>query len=344
MLCEESQRVAPFSRWPAAGPGGGGAGAGASGQGGEGGGGSSSGCGAPPFVGGYAGLNLAMHPSYSIDMALEDYPQWTYHPDSGEVRVHEVGVWWDGGDALRTHPPTTGDRGSGVGSIANLWRDATLEIRELNFRFEWQAGPEYCSRTNGSLPKFVIAHSSTELNANADVGARPMLYWSEMTTSDTAAFNRPDTLVICPAQGTSQSWSETAYSESGTYYPDQAQPVYWADEAGTFQRKPVIGAAEIVTIEMRMLAIATPEHPRGLIAVRVYRRNGDVFERGCPWDRDENEAVGVSYLHEIQMFGGGYYNSANQFHENNFTRVGGHITLASGCGGWLGPRPGFVQV
>ncbi len=104
------------------------AGTGSGGQGGEGGGGV--GCGGAPQVGAYADLNLAMYPVYSIDMALQDYPQWTAHPDSGEVRVHEVGIWWDGGDALRTHPPTVEQRGSGIGGsptsgATRRWRSAS---------------------------------------------------------------------------------------------------------------------------------------------------------------------------------------------------------------------------
>jgi hypothetical protein len=315
---------------------------GSSGQGGEGGGGIGTGCG-DAFVGGYAALNLAEHPVYSIDMTLQDYPQWTVQ-GSGEVKEHEVGIWWDGGDALRTHPPTSEQVGSGIGALTNLWQDGSLEIRELNFRFEFQAGPEYCSRTNGNLPKFVIAHSTTTLDPSANAVARPMLYWREVDSADNPKFNRPNTLAICPAQGTLQSWSETEYSEDGTFWPMQFQPVYWADTADTFGGAPVLDATEIVTIEMRMISIATREYPRGLIAVRVYRRNGDVFERGMPWDRDRNHAVGISYIQEIQMFGGGYYNNANTFHENNYTRIGGHITLARACGGWLGPRAGFVQV
>jgi hypothetical protein len=295
------------------------------------------------FVGSYAALNLADHPIYSIDMALEDYPRWNAQ-GSGEVSEHEVGIWWDGGDALRTHPPTAEQSGSGIGALSNLWRNATLEIRELNLRFEFQAGPEYCSRTNGNLPKFVIAHSTTSMRMSADPVARPMLYWREVTTADNPMFNRPDTLAICPAQGTWQSWSETEYAEDGTAWPMQFQPVYWADAADTFGGAPVLDATEIVTIEMRMISIATAEYPRGLIAVRAYRRNGDVFERGMPWDRDPNHAVGISYIQEIQMFGGGYYNNANALHENNYTRIGGHITLARSCGGWLGPRAGFVRV
>lgn len=307
-----------------------------------GGGGPSTGCG-EAFVGSYAALNLAEHPVYSIDMTHEDYPRWNV-PGSGEVAEHEVGIWWDGGDALRTHPPTMAQCGSGIGALGNLWRDATLEIRELNLRFEFQAGPEYCSRTNGNLPKFVIAHASRQLVAGVDPTSRPMLYWRETDTADNPMFNRPNTLAICPAQGTVQSWSETEYSENGTPWPMQFQPIYWADQADTFGGAPVLDATEIVTIEMRMLSIATAAHPRGLIAVRVYRRNGEVFERGMPWDLDENHVVGESYMQEIQMFGGGYYNNANAFHANNYTRIGGHITLATNCGGWLGPRAGFVLV
>lgn len=308
-----------------------------SGDGGAGGGGPSN-----VTVGSYADLNLEAHAIYSIDMALQDYPQWSAHPDSGEVRVHETGIWWDGGDALRSHPPTVEQRGSGIGSITNLWRDATFAIRKLNFRFEWQAGPEYCSRTNGNLPKFVIALTAPELSVDAKGGARPMLYWRELDSADNQKFNRPDTLAICPAQGTVQLWAESEYSEETTFWPMQAQPLYFADSAGTFQGAPIIDPSEIVTIEMRMIAISTRAHPRGLIAVRVYRRNGEFIERGCPWDLDAPEVVDLSYLHEIQMFGGGYYNNANPHHENNFTRVGGHITLAANYDGWLGPRAGFV--
>lgn len=293
-------------------------------------------------IGSWANLNLQQHPIYSIDMSLRDYPQWSAHPDSGEVRVHEVGTWWDGGDALRTHPPTTAERGSGIGSLTNLWRNGTLAIRELNFRFEWTAGPQYCSRTNGNLPKFVIVHAVNSLNTNAPIAARPMLFLAEMFEPDNAAHRRADTLTICPAQGTVRSFSLDPYSENGTTYANQIQPVYWADTAATFNGRPVIGAGEIVTFEMRMLAISTATHPRGLIGVRIYRRNGMVYERGCPWNWDTNVALNVSYLQEIQMFGGGYYNNANPANANNYTKVGGLITLAANYGGWLGPRAGFV--
>ncbi|MBX3190618.1 MAG: hypothetical protein KF819_26695 [Labilithrix sp.] len=293
------------------------------------------------FIGSYANLNLQAHAIYSIDMALMDYPQWTFAPDSGETRVHEVGTWWDGGDALRMHPPTVSERGSGIGAITNLWRNATFAIRELNFRFEWQAGPEYCSRSQ-LTPKFVIAHSSPALDIGSPVRNRPMLYLPQVNEADNATLNRANTLTIVPAQGTVRSFSLDPYSENGTYYGNQVQPFYFANTDGTFNGRPVIGANQVITFEMRMLAIGTAAHPRGLIAVRTYLRNGAVYERGCPWDWDAAATLNTSYLNEIQMFGGGYFNVGNPAHPNNYTRVGGLITLAANHGGWLGPRPGFV--
>lgn len=303
-------------------------------------------------VGAYAGMNLATYPIYSIDLSQNDYVTWgDVSDDGGAIETHHVGSWWDGRDSVRMFPPTVNDRGSGL-CVFNLWVNATLAVRRLNIRFEFRVGPEYCSRTNSALPKWVLVQTTRSLVDGAGVVDRPMYFLGAMDSApDNATFRRADTLAVCPSQGTSQSWgSDNPYDTGGSFYPNSVMPFYLADSASTFNSRAVIGPSEIITVECRMSAVSSTAFPNGYIGYRVYRRNGEVFYRGCPWNRDAAATVNASYFQDIQMMGGGYYNSAPAAHPNLYTEIGGYLTLAANLAdtdgpnnnGWLGPRAGFV--
>lgn len=55
----------------------------------------------------------------------------------------------------------------------------------------------------GPGPKFAIVHTRRSLTTgNAE--DRPMLFLGHMTSSDDPSFNRAETIVMAPAQGTTQ--------------------------------------------------------------------------------------------------------------------------------------------
>jgi hypothetical protein len=300
----------------------------------------------------YAARDLEANPITSFDVANNDMPHWG--TTGGSSVTHETGTWWDGGDSYRLHPPTT-QQSSGIGSIDNLWKNGTFEIKKFNFRFEFQAGPNYYSTVSG-FPKWVIVHAGPlEPFQGPRSPTRPMLYMAMATEADNPA-NHTNGMCIAPAQGTSRCFSEHTHSEAGdpgtSYYQNQPQPVYFYDSPGTgVGGGPIVAASEIVTVEMRMQSWSTDQYPNGVIGWRVYRRNGEVYERSCAWNWEAGHPLDHCFFAEIQQFGGGYYNIGSPYHADRYTRVGGLITLAANLpdnsgldsDGWLGPRAGFLE-
>lgn len=297
-------------------------------------------------VGPYASMHLGDHPIYSIDMAHEDYAihyngvtigtgTSTHHPDG----------WWDGGAFSRMTPPTVDGLERGI-AIHDVWRGATLAIQEINLRFEWRGSGSLGSLWSGG--KFLISHFRETL-AEGDAETRPMLFAAVMSAADDPAFNRPFTFSFAPAQGTVQAWGPDGYFDTYpplSYWPSGAQSFYMADAddlgTGTFAGRPLFASDEYLTFEVRIQSIASAELPHGLIALRVYRRNGEVYERGAPFDIDAGEDLG-DYFAELQQFGCGQYNVAPAPSPDLYMDVGGYITLAREYGGWMGPRAGFVE-
>jgi hypothetical protein len=101
-----------------------------------------------------------------------------------------------------------------------------------------------------------------------------------------------------------------------------------------------VPSSEYLTFEYRIVTIATPTHPRGLIALRIYRRNGTFIERGIPWNWDAVKPLG-NYVTEVQQFGCGQYNTVPAPNADLYMDIGGYVTVARDLNGWLGPRPGF---
>jgi hypothetical protein len=64
------------------------------------------------------------------------------------------------------------------------------------------------------------------------------------------------------------------------------------DDIGTFGGRPLIEFNEVVTFEVRLISKSTTAYPRGLIAYRLYRENGETYEQGIPWNLDTNVPLG----------------------------------------------------
>jgi len=295
-------------------------------------------------IGSYADLNLAVHPVYSIDMALGDYGMfysYTPVPGGSGTSTHHPSGWPLGGGAFcRITPPTVGDQGRGI-ELLNLWRNASIPIQELNVRWEWR-GSDSLASIDTSGPKFLIAHAYSALDPT-DQGAdsRPILFLTKLDTIATKPmYSRDNTLVLGPAQGAFAGYGEPVYAETVPpldYWVSSFLQFYLTNtlDTGTFQGRPLVEVSEVVTFEMRLISISTPEYPRGLIAYRVYRENGDIFEQGIPWDFNPTAPLG-HYIGDIQQFGCGYWNNAPS--GSHYMDVGGYITVARNFGGWLGRR------
>jgi hypothetical protein len=292
-------------------------------------------------VGSYANLNLATYPVYSIDMGVADYA--TYRSPGNEAdtgtSTHHASGWPLGGGAFsRITPPIVNDRGRGI-LLANLWRDVTLGIQDFNLRWEWRSSSDLASMA-GTGPKFLIGHCRDSL---ADSGAdrRPMLFLTPMNEQAANNYSRDNSLAMAPGQGTTQGWGVVDYGDASPpvhFHSDESYQQFYltnSGDSGTFQGRPLIELGEVVTFELRLITIATTAYPRGLIAFRMYRENGQVFERGIPWNWDANVPLGC-YLKEIEEFGAGYWNFVPG--GNYFLDVGGYITVARNFGGWLGRR------
>lgn len=270
--------------------------------------------------------------------------------------------WWDGsGNTVQMRPPTGSDQGSGVGAI-NIWNNATFQCRQINIRWEWQCSNNFCLDST-NFPKFIIVNTYTQFQSIPTVPAdRPMMYIGDMTESGNGQVDRANTLHIVPAQGTSRLFTRnnispavvvTDWVDGGPIGPatycSMPQPFYIRATSGTDNfGNPIIPTSEVICIELRVNVMATADEPNGLIGMRVYRRNGQVFERCCAWTWETGKTVDTNYISEIQQFGGGYYNLGNASDPNLWTKMGRRITVGTNLQPtqgryWMGPPENFVQ-
>jgi hypothetical protein len=298
-------------------------------------------------VGSYANMDLDTYPIYSIDMGLNDYGiMRTQGSDEGTgTSTHVASSWPLGGVGYcRITPPTTAGYERGI-NVSNIWQSGTLAIQDFNVRWEWRANSTFCSMA-GTGPKFAIIHTARSL-ASENADDRPVMFLRPMDTADNSSLNRANTLVTCPAMDTTQGWGNAVYDDASTfddppgtltYYPNSIQPYYHTNDGdtGTFQGNPKVEVGEVITFEMRVLTTASVAYPRGLIAMRMYRENGFVAERGIPWDWDTSVPLG-SYVQEVQQFGCGQWNALPGSNVQ-WMDVGGYVTLARDLNGWLGRR------
>lgn len=323
---------------------------------------SSTGGGVVGQVGPYSALNLATNPISSIDMSAADYsifatqgaPSMVGTPTgiagSGNS-THVASAWPLGGTGYcRINPPTTSGFERGI-YVGNLWRNASLAIQELNYRFEWRVSPNFFAY-NGDGSKFSITHVRRTLTLGSP-DDRPVIFLQKCNQHG-GQYDRANTAVFGPACTTVAGYCPNEYGDTyvesgGTvdYYLTCPWTYYMVNsgDSGTFQGAPKIQAGEVITIEHRLVSKAIAGYPRGLLAIRVYRENGDFFQKGIPWNWDTNIPLN-GYMYEIQQFGMGQWNTAPGANAE-YADVGGIITIARDLstlrpdlGGWLGRRAG----
>lgn len=283
---------------------------------------------------------------------------------NGGIVTFESQAWWNGGSVgvCRMRPPTTGNTRSGLGGQLTgwpLWKNATKSIRQLNFRVEQLFSDLFCQ--NGTqYPKYFIFQIYPELSETpSDETKRPMIFIENGSSwADPAVAN---TLVFAPAIGTLMMHSSTnivpaadadARIASGNDDPGTfgtvTQPFYIRTTSGTDSvGNPIIPTSEVICMEVRLQMMSTAGEPGGIVGWRVYRRNGEVFERCCALDWDDTYAPDTYYIAGIDSFGGGYYNNGQTSDPDLWSMVGRRITIGFNYEptvgrAWIGPPTGFV--
>jgi hypothetical protein len=282
---------------------------------------------------------------------------------NGGIVTFETASWWNGTTGVcRMRPPTVGDSRSGLGGLLTgwpLWKGATKAVRQLKFRTEVMFSDAFCQAGVG-YPKYYIFQIYPELSTSpSDQTKRPMIFIENGSSWASPAV--ANSLVFAPAMGTLMMHSSTNIIPaadsadrvaSGNHDPGTfgtvRQPFYVRATAGTDSGgNPIIPTSEIVCMEIRLQMMSTAGEPGGVCGWRVYRRNGQVFERCCALNWDDTYAPDTYYIAGIDSFGGGYYNNANASSPNLWTMVGRRITIGFNYQptvgrAWLGPPTGFV--
>lgn len=283
---------------------------------------------------------------------------------NGGIVTFETASWWNGSAGVcRMRPPTVGDSRSGLGGLTTgwpLWKGATKAVRQLNFRTEVMFSDAFCTAGVGYPKYYIFQIYPTLTSSPQDETKRPMFFIENGSSWASPAV--PNSLVFAPAMGTLMMHSSSnivpaadaadriasGNSDPGTFGTVR-QPFYIRATAGTDTGgNPIIPTSEIICLEVRLQMMSSADEPGGLAGFRVYRRNGQVFERCCALGWDDTYLVNTYYIAGIDSFGGGYYNNANASSASLWTMVGRRITIGFNYQptvgrAWIGPPQGFVQ-
>lgn len=295
--------------------------------------------------------------SFDVNSTL---PSWGTTNGASMTFANET--WWNGASVpvCTLLPPTSAESSSGFGHF-DVWKSATKQVRQANLRWEARVSDAFCDDAS-QLPKLVIMRTYTQFQAEPSVAAqRPMMFLQHPSIDNSPSPAVDDALIFCPAANTLRVWSSSDLTpapdaadrvasgdtDPGTF-PQMRQPVYIRATSGTDPSgNPIYDADEYVCIEMRVNVMATTDEPNGVIAMRLYFRDGRVITRACAWTWDDSWTVDTNYIEAIEQFGGGYYNNANSGAANLWTKVGRRITVATNYQptvgrAWIGPPTGFV--
>lgn len=286
----------------------------------------------------WANLNLAANPINGINFAAQDYPVWT--PDNATYHTYIAGGAWDGSPAVRIRGSQVAETACGTGNWVNLWRNGSLAIRRLNFRFQARFGATMIQNWRGGDWKWIIIQTNPTLINSPDPGGgeRPMMHFAYNAETNTSGPHKLGWSVACSTVG---NFNRTPpFTEA--YWPSVNADAFLGAAAGTFNGKPVIGPNEWINFEMEAITQSTPAAPNGLIRGILTRRNGQRFELSIPWNYDDGWTVG-DYIHGVQLIGG-YFNQAVTASDANTYYELANLVFAANQTQELGPPDGFVQV
>lgn len=290
--------------------------------------------------------------SFDVNSTL---PNWGN--TGGAVLSFANETWWNGASVpvCTMRPPTAEQNSSGLGHF-EVWKNATKAVRQINLRWETLFSDLYCDDAT-QLSKLVIMRTYTQFQAVPTVPAqRPMLFTQHPAIDNSPVPTVDDALIFCPANNTLRLFSSSNITPAPTtddgdgdpgFFPSMRQPAYLRATAGTDPAgNPIYAASEHICIEMRVNLMATADEPFGVIAMRVYFRNGTFIERASAWTWDSSWTVDTNYFEAIEQFGGGYYNNANSGAANLWSKVGRRFTIACNYQptvgrAWIGKPTGF---
>lgn len=283
---------------------------------------------------------------------------------NGGIVTFENQSWWNGSSVgvCRMRPPTVDNSRSGLGGLLTgwpLWKNGTKSVRQLNFRIEAMFSDAFCLEST-QYPKYFIFLLYDQLSPSApDTNRRPMFFIAHGNQdSDLGVAN---SIVFSPATGTLRLYSSSNIvpaadaadriasgdTDPGTF-ATMRQPFYIRSTSGSDSLgNPIIPTSEIICMEIRLQMMSTTDEPGGVVGFRVYRRNGQVFERCCALQWDTSYPVNTYYIGGIDSFGGGFYNNGQASSSNLWTMVGRRIGIAFNYlptlgRAWIGPPTGFV--
>lgn len=276
---------------------------------------------------------------------------------SGASVNYATESWWNGTTTVGTFTPPTGNDAYAGFSNISFWNNATNVVRQVNVRWEFKLS-DADLLNSAALPKWLIIDTYRELSTGETVlKDRPMLYLAHMTEADNAGNRIDNALTAVPAQGTVRCFlssnvtpAPTADSGNCTGYQNQRQQWQVRATAGTDgSGNPIVDNDEYMVVEMRVNVMGTTDEPNGVIAMRIYRQNGTVFERATAWtntpnDQGERPLINTNYIARIDVGGGGYYNLGST---GQAVKIGRRLTLATNYQpttgrAWLGPPEGFA--
>ena len=278
----------------------------------------------------YANRDLELYPinafdeSQAIPLFVTDGPTFIAYEATGN-RL--------GGPCRKFTPPTSIGAYSGYGQF-DLNKAGSFAFRRMAMRFEMQIGASYGSNNNGDAVKLLIINMTDTLGGATTT--RPMLYLDARPGDETGL--PANYVMLALAQGTTKRYSATA----SVSYPDGTTPFFFGPSATTWNGRPVVGAAEWVSVSYYMNSQAEAGYPNGRLWMKVTRQNGNVladFSHAYNIDAGANADDFIAVLDIL----GGYYNfAANVQEATNFLRIA-YPTFQANANAPLEPRTGFAQ-
>lgn len=277
----------------------------------------------------YANRDLGLYPINAFD---ESQPTPLF-VTGGSTVTYEATANRLGGPDRKFTPPTSDGAYSGYGQF-DLNGAGTFGFRRMAIRFEMQIGATYGSNNIRDAVKLLIINMTDTLGGATTT--RPMLYLDSRRDEPEMQDNY---VMLALAQGTTRRYSASVTS----VFPDGTTPFFFGPTATTtLSGRPVVGAAEWVSVSYYMNSQAETGYPNGRLWMKVTRQNGAVladFSHAYNIDAAANPDDFIAVLDIL----GGYYNfAANAQEATNFLRIA-YPTFQANANAPLEPRTGFVQ-
>jgi hypothetical protein len=299
-------------------------------------------------IGAYADISFAESDIYSIDMALDDYAIFSGFTNGSTATRHASG-WPIGNGGYCRFIPSTAQGGPDETSAGVAFGLASQNIRVMNVRHQQRFGattPALVHAATMTGAKFALFHFDANPSGGGGDRQRAVYAIQDVTTADNSGNNRADTLTLAPGANTYWCYGDEAYETSHpplTFYMNGPQGVYWKNTASgdtTFQGLDLIPADEVIEIEYRLQTISQSGYTQGYNGFRIYRSNGQVFERGVPWTIGGEFGLGY-YFVDCQMLGCGQWNDGVP--GSATFDVGRYLTIARDLNDWLGASEELLE-